>query len=56
MVLQFIVSFCFIPLKSNSEDSDTGTDLIHCTTVDNIYIDIFNRAQKNLIPAFPLDI
>ena len=46
-----IVSFCFISLKSNSEESDTGTALVHCTTVDNIYI---NRAQKSLIPACPL--
>lgn len=52
-VLKVIVSFCFISLKSNSEDSDTGTVLVHCTIVDNIYI--INRAPKVLIPACPSD-
>jgi len=36
-VLQVIVSFCFMSLKSNSEDSDTGTLLVHCIVPENIH-------------------
>ena len=52
-VLQVIVSFCFISLKSNSEDSDTGTVLVLCLLM--MMFTLSTGTKKNLISAFPSD-